>query len=56
MDYFSDYYIDETVTDKYGNPKKMKIKKMTLLTPLKNPRLIQHIRPTSGSMQKCGSG
>lgn len=31
MDCFSDYYIDKSVTDKDGNPKKVKFKKMTYL-------------------------
>ena len=31
MNCFSDYYIDNTVTDKDGNPKKVKFKKMTYL-------------------------
>ena len=31
MDCFSDYYMDNTVTDKDGNPRKVKFKKMTYL-------------------------
>ena len=31
MDCFSDYYVDNTVTDKDGNPRKVKFKKMTYL-------------------------
>ena len=31
MDCFSDYYRDNTVTDKDGNPRKVKFKKMTYL-------------------------
>lgn len=27
MDFFSDYYMDKTVTDKYGNPKKVNLRK-----------------------------
>lgn len=31
IDCFSDYYMDKCVTDKDGNPKKVKFKKMTYL-------------------------
>lgn len=31
MDCISDYYIDNTITDKDGNPRKVKFKKMTYL-------------------------